>query len=228
MVGRLSLLGAAVAGALFCSLALPATASPGIAFLPPAPGQRLHYHIVHTVQTADGTQTTTTDVTIVRRTGTTLVAERTVAGGTPNLSILKAGTDGALVPSDDAPSGAADAGLNDALAAVNLAIAATREGDPSASLSWNANVPLTAAPRAAVLPALVMPGRLAGTDFDFEGLGQSALTGGVTATVHITGHASGGRAQRITIVLTRAVTIAGLPYVNAGSWSIVTGETPGR
>jgi hypothetical protein len=265
-----------VASIAIAFTALPAAAGPGLAVLPQTPGQRQTYHVVHIVQTADGPQTTTTDFTIVRRAGTALVIERTGPGGAPNLSVLKAASDGTLALSEDAQGAAADGDLTDVLFALNLALVATREGDPSGGGSWDANLPVTATPHGPTAQLLMQPGRLAGSDFDFGGIGQTTLPisqarrspigisggfpggggafpggggvpggrprnrdadgdqppvnppGGIAVTLRVDGHAAGGRVQRVAIVQTRVITVGGVPYVNAGSWSIVTADAPGR
>ena len=213
--------------------ALPAVAGPGLPFLPQTPGQRQAYHIVHIVQTADGAQTATSDVTIVRRAGTALVIERTGTGGVPNLSVLKTANGGTLALSEDAQGAAADGDLADVLFALNLAIVATRDGDPSGGASWDANLLLASTPRATTTQLLMQPGRLAGTEFDFGGIGQSSLPMppapcGIAVTLRVDGHFAGGRVQRIAFFQTRVITVAGVPYVNAGSWSITATGASGR
>ncbi len=215
--------------AAFVSTALPAAAGPGIAFLPQAPGQRLAYHLARTVETADGLQTTASDFTLVRRAGTTFVIERTGADGAPNLSVLKGAPDGTLAPSADTPGAAADADLNDLLFAVNLAVIATHQGDPTGSGGWDADVPVTPAPRSTIVPILMQPGRLAGTEFDFGGIGQATLGAGkITVNVRVDGHFAGGRVRRIAFVQARSIVIDGTPYLNTGTWSMTVGDPPVR
>lgn len=45
-------------------------------------------------------------------------------------------------------------------------------------------------------------------------------SGGMAVAFHVDGHASNGRAVRITITQTRIVTVENLPFVNVGSWTI--------
>jgi hypothetical protein len=221
--------------AVFAATTLPAAAGPGLPFLPQSPGQRLPYHLTRSVQTADGPQTSATAFTIVRRAGSTYVIERTGPGGPPNLSVLKAAPDGTLALSEDAQGAAADADLSDVLFALNLAILATREGDPTGSGAWNADIPIAPGARPTTVSILMQPGRLAGTEFDFGGIGQAALPlapavkppGPITVTVHVDGHAGAGRVQRIAFVQSRVFTVAGAPYVNAGTWSL-TADAPVR
>jgi hypothetical protein len=43
---------------------------------------------------------------------------------------------------------------------------------------------------------------------------------GAPVSVHVAGHVSNGRIAQVVISQTRSVTIASLPYINVGSWSI--------
>jgi hypothetical protein len=208
----------ALALALIAFPALRAAADPGILFLPKTAGQLLHYHLAHTVQTPTGPQTTSTNVDLVRRAGGTVVIERTGPDGTPNLAVLVPAADGSLHP-EDARAAAADGGLTDLLAGLNLAIAATREGDATAGGTWLATIAIAAPPAAASVPVVLVPSVLTGTDFDFSGTGQ--VTAGTTSiVVHVEGHAGNARAVRIAITQTRTITVANMPFVNVGSWSI--------
>jgi hypothetical protein len=42
--------------------------------------------------------------------------------------------------------------------------------------------------------------------------------------VRVDGHANGGYVTRIAITQTRSVTVAGLPFVNVGSWAVTVGQ----
>jgi hypothetical protein len=272
--------------ALVAATALPALAAPGLTFLPQAAGQRVAYRIVRNVQTLAGQQTTTSTFTVVRRAGTTLVIERTGPNGAPNLSVLKTNPDGSLALADARTT--SDGDLADLLYGLNLAIDATREGDPSAGGTWLAVVPVSPAPGATSAPVVLVPSTNGKTTFDFSGsadtssappaparnnsqssggIGGGGFPGGgggggvgggfpggggggfpgggggrrgrggdsngpdggnrpsgssspIALTIHIDGHASNGAANRITITQMRTVTIANMPYVNVGSWTV--------
>jgi len=152
--------------------ALPAAAAPGLAFLPQTSGQRFTYHLARTVQGPTGPQTTVASFTIVHRDGTTFVLQRTGADGAPDLSVLKAGADGTLALTD--PRMTADADLTNVLATLNLAIAATREGDPAGAGTWLGVLPVAPAPRATTAPIVLVPTNVAGANFDFSGTAQSS------------------------------------------------------
>jgi hypothetical protein len=266
---------------LMAALVLPASADATLALLPAAPTARVHYRVVRTQQTAQNPAISVTSFDLVRRTGTTLVLERTSAGGTPNDSVLTQAADGSLALAEDARGVAADADLADALYAVNLAIAATRSSDATAKGSWLAAIPLAStagAPAASVTiqPGPVEPGTSGGFDFSGSGdtianaspvrrpppqagfpgagggpggggyprhgsgepggsgspgpsgapgdSGTPARAGGMAVSVRVDGHANGGYVTRIAITQTRSVTVAGLPFVNVGSWAVTVGQ----
>jgi hypothetical protein len=239
MTHRLALVLALVAGS-----ALPAAADPGIALLPQAPGQRVSYHIVHTVQTPGGPQAVPLDAALVGRAEGGIAIERTGPAGTPNLVVLKAGAAGSLAPvSGDA---AADGELADVLFALNLAIAATGEGDPAASGTWLATIATAPGPGAPAAPVVLVPATPNRSDFDFAGSTeiteipappivprrgptpppQMHPAAGITVLVRVDGHVSAGRAQRIAVTFTRIVTVGNLPFVNGSSWSITIAGAP--
>jgi hypothetical protein len=151
---------------------MPARAAAGVAFLPQTAGQRITYRLVHTTQTANGPQVTTTVASIVRRAGTTLVIERPAADGTPNLSVLKANPDGSLALADK--PAAADSDLPELLYAFNVAIAITHAADPSAGGTWTAVVPTAATPNATTAQVVLAPAGVVKTAFDFSGNGQGS------------------------------------------------------
>lgn len=273
--------------------ALPATADPGIALLPQSVGQRIHYRVVRNTQGTTGPQSTTVVFDLVRRAGTTMVIERGDAAGTPNLSVLKTGTDGSLALAEDPRGAAADADLGDVLYGLNVAIAATHGADASARGAWAATVPVAPTPGAATAAITLVPANVAGSDFDFSGTGQATASappqqrapgrggtsggggafpgrgggrqgggggypgasgglpgggggdlpgsaanpgsgthgdaggraapgnnGGVSIVVHVAGHVSGGQVNQVAITQTRSITVAYMPFVNVGSWSI--------
>lgn len=271
---------------IIAASAAPAAAATGLAFLPQTPGQRIAFRVVRSVQTPAGPQTTTSTFSVVHRAGTTLVIERAGPNGAPNLSVLKANPDGTLALADKTT--ASDGDLIDLLYALNLAVDATREGDPTASGTWLAVVPTAPAPNATTAPVVLVPGAVAKNAFDFSGTVQtSALpavpqrrerpslggggfggaggpgggggaggsfpgggggfpgggsrrhcgddtgppdgdnepraSGPIALTIHIDGHATNGQASRITITETRVLTLANMPYVNVGSWTITAG-----
>jgi len=233
MTHRLALVLALVAGS-----ALPAAADPGLALLPQAPGERVSYHIVHTVQTPGGPQSVPLDAALFGRPEGGVAIERTGPAGAPNLVVLKAGPDGSLAPiSSDA---AADGELADVLFALNVAIAATHEGDPAAAGTWLATIPTAARPDAPAAPVVLVPATPNRSDFDFAGSSeiteipappivprrgptpppQMHPAAGITVLVRIDGHASAGHAQRIAVTYTRLVTVGNLPFINTSSWSI--------
>ncbi len=271
--------------------ALPAAADPGIALLPQSVGQRIHYRVVRNTQGTTGPQSTTVVFDLVRRAGTTMVIERADAAGTPNLSVLKTGTDGSLALAEDPRGAAADADLGDVLYGLNLAIAATHGADAAAHGAWVATVPVAPTPGAATAAITLVPANVAGSDFDFSGTGQATAAappeqrspgrggtsgggafpgrgggrpgggggypgaggglpgggggdlpasggypgggthgdasraapgnnGGMSIVVHVAGHASGGQVNQVAIIQTRSITVANMPFVNVGSWSI--------
>jgi hypothetical protein len=223
---------------------LPAAADPGIALLPQAPGQRVSYHIVHTVQTPGGPQAATLDAALVGRADGGVAIERTGPTGVPNLVVLKAGPAGALAPSST--DAAADGELADVLFALNVAIAATREGDPAASGTWLATIPTAPGPGASAAPVVLVPATPGRGDFDFAGSTeiteipappivprrgpspppQLHPAAGITVLVRVDGHAAAGRAQRVGVTFTRIVTVGNLPFVNGSSWTIAVGAEP--
>jgi hypothetical protein len=231
--------------AIMAVLALPAAADPGIAVLPQAPGQRLHYHIVRTTQAPGGPQAATLDATLVGRADGGIAIERSGPGGAPNLVVLTAGPGGTLTPaSSDA---AADGQLTDVLFGLNLAVAATHEGDPAASGTWLATVPTAPGPSAPAAPVVLVPAPLGKSDFDFSGSSEISViptpapiprrgpapapqmtppAAGILVLVHVDGHANAGSAQRIGVTFTRIVTVANLPFVNASSWTIAIDAGP--
>jgi uncharacterized membrane protein YgcG len=152
----------------------PAAADPGISFLPQTTGQRVHYRIVQTAQTANGPQTSTFAFDLVRRTGVAVVIERNNPDGTPNLSVLKTVADGSLALAEDPSGAAADIDIPGLLAGINLAIAATHANDASAHAAWTATVPVATTPGAESATISLAPANVAGNDFDFSGTGSPA------------------------------------------------------
>lgn len=152
----------------------PVAADPEISLLPQTTGQRVHYRIVQTAQTATGPQTSTVAFDLVRRTGGAVVVERSNPDGTPNLSVLKTGADGSLTLAEDAGGAAADADISGLLAGIDLAIAATRAGDASAHAPWTATIPVATTPDAESATISLVPANVAGNDFDFSGTGSPA------------------------------------------------------
>ncbi len=155
------------------ALALPASADSTLSLVPVASGIPLHVHLARTVQTATGPQTTTVAFDIVRRSATTLVIERANPDGTPNVSVLKANPDGSLALAEDARGAAADADLPDVLFGVNLAIAATRGGDPAGHAPWTATMPIAPAADAIAAPVTLQPIATGANEVDFTGDGQT-------------------------------------------------------
>ena len=146
---------------------------------------------MHSVQLANGAQApATVTFSVVKRAGTTLVIERTAPNGAPNLSILTVAADGTLSPADPKVS-AADADLNDLLYVLNLANAATRDGDPTASGTWMGVIAAAPAPRATTAPLVLVPSNIAGTSFDFSGTAASTVDTGAPA------RANNGRAGSV-------------------------------
>lgn len=228
-----------LASALAVVTALPANAATGLALLPQTTGQRSTYRLVHSVQLTNGTQASSA-VTffVVRRAGTTLVIERAGAGGAPNLSILTTTPAGTLVSADPKTT-AADADLNDLLYALNLATAATRDGDPSASGTWLGVVPADPAPAPhATAPLVLVPSNVAGANFDFSGTVRSTLATAparakvapdacgpepIAQTLRVDGHVVAGHVTRVAITQLRTVIVAGSPYANTSSWTLTVG-----
>jgi hypothetical protein len=163
--------------AFFALVPLPAAADPGgITVLPPAPGQRIHFHVVRTVQGTNGPLSTTTAFDVVRRAGTTLVIERPQPDGAPNISVLTVKKDGSIALAEDARGAAADADLGDLLAGLNLALLATRLADASGHAAWATNIPVSQSANAASALVTILPTNVAGRDFDFTGDGQATDT----------------------------------------------------
>ena len=158
---------------VICALAVaPASADAGIFFLPQTTGQRLHYRIVQTSQTANGSQTSIVAFDLVRRTGGAVMIERNNPDGSPNLSVLKTAADGSLSLAEDRNGAAADADIPGLLAGINLAIAATHADDASAHAAWAATIPVPSTPGAESATISLVPANVAGNDFDFSGTGN--------------------------------------------------------
>jgi len=73
------------------------------------------------------------------------------------------------------------------------------------------------------------PGRGRSADSDQDGPGGGPPGGGqrggtMPVSVRIDGHAAAGRITRVAVTETRSVMVAGLPYVNVGSWAISVGK----
>jgi len=272
--------------AVVCALALPlpsAAAAP-LVFLPANTGDRVHYRLVHNAQ---GSPPATVAFDLVRKTGATVVLVRSQPNGAPNLSLLKLNPDGSLALAEDPRAAAVDGDLNDLLAGLNMAVAATHDADAVPRGTWYAN--LTLAQQPAVSAAVVLvPGPVTGMDYDFAGSGTATTTaivhdqsggpggaddssdgpprgggggpgggsrGGISGglgglgglggmaggahrrrggddpsaagrnadmaiDVHVEGHASAGRVNRLAITETRSITVAGLPFVNANTWQL--------
>jgi hypothetical protein len=71
------------------------------------------------------------------------------------------------------------------------------------------------------------PGGGAGGGFGGGGFGRSRRGGGgeggpggpaQTVSMHVEGHYSGMHLDRVTIVQTRSILVAGMPFVNVASW----------
>jgi len=50
--------------------------------------------------------------------------------------------------------------------------------------------------------------------------GAAAGGSGAPVSVHVAGHVSNGRVAQIVILQTRSITVASMPYVNVGGWSV--------
>jgi hypothetical protein len=73
------------------------------------------------------------------------------------------------------------------------------------------------------------PGRGRSADSDQDGPGGGPPGGGqrggsMPVSVRIDGHAAAGRISRIAVTETRSIVVAGLPYVNVGSWAVTVGK----
>jgi hypothetical protein len=216
---------------LAVATAFPASAVTGLGLLPQTAGQRMTYRLVRSVQLTNGTQSATTvTFSVMRRAGSTAVIERAGPDGTPNSSLVTLTADGTLVPADTRTT-SADGDLAEVLYALNLANAATREGDPTASGTWLGVIQAVPAPRATTAPLVLVPSSITGTSFDFGGSVQSAVTvegpargpGPIAQTLHVDGHVTAGRVTRIAITQLRTLMVAGLPYANISSWTLTVG-----
>jgi len=164
-----------LAAALLAATAVPAFGAPPAAtLLPVAPGARVHYHLVHSMQGANGPLTTATDFDVVRRAASTLVIERPQPGGAPNVSVLTVTKDGSLALAEGPSAAAADADVAVLLEGLNLALATTRNADPAGRGAWAATVPL-APPGNATTMVSVVPAALTPAGFDFTGDGQGTV-----------------------------------------------------
>jgi len=153
------------------ALALPAAADTSLALVPPAPGVALHVRLVHTTQTAHGSDTTTNVFTLVRRSATIAVIERANPDGTPNLSVLTVAADGTLTLAEDPRGAAADADVKGFLDGLNLAIAATHGSDATGKAPWTALMPVGAVGAAPVTFEAVATGV---AELDFNGNGDTS------------------------------------------------------
>jgi len=255
--------------ALLALSAVPAFAAPPApSLLPAATGARVYYHLVQTVQGANGPLATATDFDLVRRGPTALVIERPQPGGPPNVSVLTINKDGSLALAESPNAAAADADVTGLLAGLNDALAATRSADPASHGAWAASLNLTP-PGSAPAMVSIIPATTTSGGLDFTGDGQTTVAppspapnrgggrfggggfpgggggfpgggggggfgrsrrggdegggpggGSQTVSIHIDGHYSGTHLDRITIAQTRSIIVAGMPFVNTGSWSL--------
>jgi len=165
-----------LAAALLAATTIPAFGAPPAAtLLPLVPGARVHYHLVHTMQGANGPLTTASDFDVVRRAATTLVIERAQPGGAPNVSVLTVTKDGSLALAEGPSAAAADTDVAGLLEGLNLALATTRNADPAGHGAWAASVPL-AGPGTATAMVSVVPAAVTPAGFDFSGDGQSTVS----------------------------------------------------
>jgi hypothetical protein len=140
----------------------------------PAVGENAQLHVTQTQQTLDGPQTSAFDVLVRRRTATTVVLERTLAGGAIDDSVFSLNRDGALVL---APSEAAvthDGDLQTLVQGVNLGLGVMR-GAVAPPAGWEASlsVPLGARSAATTVVVPLRPLNVAGNDFDLAGSAQN-------------------------------------------------------
>ena len=238
----------------------PAVAATPVSVLPLAVGQRVHYHLVRTVQGANGPLASVTDFDVVRRAGTTLVIERPQPDGTPNVSVLAVKKDGSLTLAEGPGGAVADPDVAGLLDGLNLALAATRGADPNARGAWAATLPVVPAAGTATAMVSVIPANVAAGGFDFIGDGQTTVTppapsdrGGASGgmrfpgggggfggggfgrsrggggerppggqsqqvSIHVEGHFSGARPDRVAVTQTRSIALENMPFVNVASW----------
>lgn len=153
-----------------------AAATPPVLAVPQRVGDGMRYQISRTQQTADGPKTTTSDVTIQRKSPTTVALVRADAGHSADVIVLSIAADGSLqVPAADRTD-AADPLVGDVVHVLNSATAVI-SGSTSAPAGWTAMVSVTGEGRSTssvVIPMLAV--NSSGDDFDIHGVGQAAAT----------------------------------------------------
>jgi hypothetical protein len=272
---RLPPLAVALAALFVCPLAAAAAPTPP-ALLPRAVGERLHVHLVRTVQGATGPLSSASDFDLVRRAPGTLVVERPQPGAPPNVAVVNLRKDGQIAVSDDARGVTGDGDLADILDALNAANAAMHNADSVYHGSWTTPVPLVPAFNGATAMIAFATSNATTTGFDFSGDGSTTGTtapptranpnsaaeraasgfggrfggrggrgggapggggpgggpgpssrSGGTATqigVHVVGHETAGRVDRLTLTETRSIVVDVTPFVNVSSWAMTFGE----
>jgi uncharacterized membrane protein YgcG len=143
----------------------------------PATGETLHYRITRSVQGLSGPQTTIVDVTLRRKSPTTLAFERTFEDRPPDLIVLAVAPDGTLeIPKNDKVS-SQERALVDTVAGLN-GLNEVFEGE-SAALpreGWNATLRLPDARGAsATLVVPISVSTTAAGDADVHGVGQLSV-----------------------------------------------------
>jgi hypothetical protein len=158
------------------SAASPAWADAPAPFVIPPPGSAVRYRVTRTAQDASGLRTVVSDVTLRRKSATTLTLDG-VAGDPPSeLTVLNVAPDGSLqIPSADAAA-SQDLALTDVVGGLNrlIALFAGENGIPRDG--WSATLPLAGARGASSVIVPVTVEAANETDVRLQGTGEVTLT----------------------------------------------------
>ncbi len=203
----------------------PRASAPAAAatFLPSAIGARVHVQLERSVLTVRGPLETQVAFDLARTSPTVVTLRRTDAKGAAIATALVRRSDDALAVADVAHA-RFDPDFADILNGLNLALAALRGAGRE---PWTADVVVAVN----VAPAAIAFATTAAPDGGFDFTGDGALRPEPSASpapqdappiaiaVHVDGHATHGRVARVTLVQTRSVAVAFVPYVNVARWA---------
>jgi hypothetical protein len=205
----------------------PAPRAPGVAaaptFLPATVGARVHVRLERSVLTARGPLDTEVAFDLVRTSPTLVALRRTDAKGATTTTALVRRADDALAVADVAHA-RLDPDFADVLNGLNLALAALHGASRA---PWTADIAVAVN----VAPVAVAFATTDAADGGFAFTGDGTLPAethaspepadapAVAIAVHVDGSVAHARVARITVVQTRSVAVAFVPYVNVARWA---------
>lgn len=153
----------------------PALADAPAPIVVPPVGSTAHYRVTRTAQEASGLKTAVSDVTLRRKSATTVTLDG-VAGDPPSeLTVLNVASDGSLqIPNNDTAA-SHDVVLVDVVGGLNQLIALFAGEDTIPHDGWSATLPLADARGANSVVVPVSVASANGTDFQVQGTGEVTL-----------------------------------------------------